>query len=217
MDYFHWLNRSKNPNQQRPVHFCDFPFVFDAQAKTLLLQTDQLLQMQSAMTKAQTQLMSLFMFPQFVDQNEVQYLTLTVSRDNIVQDVMNQIYQLNTHDLKKPLKVKFIGEEAEDAGGVKKEFFLLLIREILDPKYGMFKHYDESRLIWFNEASFEEDVMYFLIGLLCGLAIYNFIIINIPFPIALYKKLLNEKMELNDLRELSPSEGRSLEQIMEYA
>lgn len=217
MDYFHWLNRSKNPAQQRPVHFCDFPFVFDAQAKTLLLQTDQLLQMQSAMTKAQTQLMSLFIFPQLVDPNEIQYLTLTVSRDNIVQDVMNQIYQLNTHDLKKPLKVKFIGEEAEDAGGVKKEFFLLLIREILDPKYGMFKHYDETRLIWFNEASFEEDVMYFLIGLLCGLAIYNLIIINIPFPIALYKKLLNEKVELNDLKELSPSEGRSLEQIMEYA
>lgn len=217
MDYFNWLNRGKNPSQQRPVHFCDFPFVFDAQAKTLLLQVDQLLQMQTAMTKAQTQLMSLFIFPQLVDQNEVQYLTLTVSRGNIVHDVMNQIYQLNTHDLKKPLKVKFIGEEAEDAGGVKKEFFLLLIREILDPKYGMFKHYEESRLIWFNETTFEEDIMYFLIGLLCGLAIYNLIIINIPFPLALYKKLLNEKVELNDLKELSPSEGRSLEQIMEYS
>lgn len=217
MDYFQWLNRGKNPVQQRAVHFCDYPFVFDAQAKTLLLQTDQLLQMQSAMTKAQAQLMNFFMFPQLVDPNEVQYLVLNVSRDNIVHDVMTQLYQLNTHDLKKPLKIKFIGEEAEDAGGVKKEFFLLLIREILDPKYGMFKHYEESRLIWFNESSFEEDVMYFLIGLLCGLAIYNLIIINIPFPLALYKKLLNEKVELCDLKDLSPSEGRSLEQIMEYS
>ncbi|ODN02865.1 putative E3 ubiquitin-protein ligase HERC4 [Orchesella cincta] len=214
MDYYNWLQRK---TQSRAVFLCDFPFVFDAQAKTLLLQTDQLLQMQSAMSKAQTQLMSFFIFPQMVDPNEVQYLTLTVSRDSIVQDVMNQIYQLNTHDLKKPLKVKFIDEEAEDAGGVKKEFFLLLIREILDPKYGMFKHYEESRLIWFNEASFEDDVMYFLIGLLCGLAIYNLIIINIPFPLPLYKKLLNEKIELTDLKELSPREGKSLEQIMEYS
>ena len=30
-------------------------------------------------------------------------------------------------------------EEAEDEGGVTKEFFLLLIKEILNPDYGMFK------------------------------------------------------------------------------
>jgi len=46
------------------------------------------------------------------------------------------------------LKVKFRGEEAEDAGGVTKEFFLLLLRDILDPKYGMFKVYEETQTIW---------------------------------------------------------------------
>lgn len=30
------------------------------------------------------------------------------------------------------------------------EFFLLLMKEILDPKYGMFKFFEESRLQWFN-------------------------------------------------------------------
>lgn len=113
-------------------------------------------------------------------------------------------------------QVKFVGEEAEDAGGVKKEFFLLLIREILNPQYGMFKNYEDSRLIWFNANFFEDKVMYFLIGIICGLAIYNFIIINLPFPLALYKKLLNEKVDLQDLKELNPLVGRSLEQLMEY-
>lgn len=60
--------------------------------------------------------------------------------------------------------MKFSGEEAEDAGGVTKEFFLLLLREILDPKYGMFKEYEETRAIWFSEESFEEGYMYHLIG-----------------------------------------------------
>ncbi len=45
-------------------------------------------------------------------------------------------------------QIKFRGEEAEDAGGVTKEFFLLLIREILDPKFGMFKVYEETQTIW---------------------------------------------------------------------
>ena len=113
-------------------------------------------------------------------------------------------------------QVKFIGEEAEDAGGVKKEFFLLLIREILDLKYGMFRHYEDSRLIWFNEESFEDCNMYLLIGLLCGLAIYNSIIINLPFPLALYKKILDEKVDLMDYKELNPTIAKSFEQLLEY-
>ena len=31
------------------------------------------------------------------------------------------------------------------------EFFLLLMRDILDPKYGMFKTIEENHLIWFNK------------------------------------------------------------------
>lgn len=47
-------------------------------------------------------------------------------------------------------QVIFVGEEAVDAGGVRKEFFLLIMKELLDPKYGMFRYYEESRLIWFS-------------------------------------------------------------------
>ena len=94
---------------------------------------------------------------------------------------------------------------------------MLIIREILDPKYGMFRHYDDSRQIWFDGATFEDDnSLFFIIGLLCGLAIYNLIIINLPFPLALYKKLLGEKVDLNDLKDLSPTVARGLEQLLEY-
>lgn len=62
------------------------------------------------------------------------------------------------------LKVRFIGEEAEDAGGVRKEFFLLLLREILNPDYGMFTHHSETNYIWFKEGSLEPAATYALIG-----------------------------------------------------
>lgn len=42
------------------------------------------------------------------------------------------------------------------------------------------------------------------LGIVCGLAIYNFTIINLPFPIALYKKLLGEAVGLDDLADLDP-------------
>lgn len=41
---------------------------------------------------------------------------------------------------------------------------MLLVRQILDPKYGMFKEYEETRAIWFAESSFEDNDVYFLIG-----------------------------------------------------
>jgi len=119
-----------------------------------------------------------------------------------------KFYNVYLHSAFTFFQVKFRDEEAEDVGGVRKEFFMLLFTEILDFKYGMFKEYEETRTIWFSSDSLEEEIMYFLIGVLCVLAIYNFVIINLPFPLVLYKKLLGESVGLNDIKELSPTIAR---------
>lgn len=61
--------------------------------------------------------------------------------------------------------MEFIGEEAEDAGGVKKEFFLLVLKEIFDPVYGMFTESEETNMIWFTNHPFEDVELYELIGM----------------------------------------------------
>lgn len=189
--------------------------MFDAKAKTLLLQTDQAIQMHRAVMQAQQNLIFAALFSR-EPQDLSEFVVFNVTRENIVNDTIREICSCNVKDLKKPLKVKFFGEEAEDAGGVRKEFFLLLMKEILDQKYGMFQEYEESRLIWFASLSFEDPEMYKLVGTICGLAIYNFIIIHLPFPLALYKKLLKEKVDIGDLKELSPVIGRTLQNILDY-
>ena len=55
----------------------------------------------------------------------------------MVQDALDEIARQNSRDLFKPLRVHFIGEDGIDAGGVKKEFFQLLVTELLCPDYGM--------------------------------------------------------------------------------
>lgn len=80
----------------------------------------------------------------------------------------------------------------------------------------MFKYYEESRCSWFSDTTFESEEMFSLIGTLVGLAIYNFQIINLPFPLALYKKILNEPLKLNDLCELDPTLGNSLTNLLAY-
>ncbi|XP_036336674.1 probable E3 ubiquitin-protein ligase HERC4 [Rhagoletis pomonella] len=208
-DYIHWLFE-KNPDT---FNICNYPFLFNASAKTTLLQTDQAIQMHAAMQNAANSgILSLLTFGTPISQ----FIVLNVSRENLVQDTLREIMQYSQSDLKKPLKIKFHGEEAEDAGGVRKEFFMLLLRDLLDPKYGMFKEFEDSRTLWFADVTFETEDMYFLIGVICGLAIYNFIIINLPFPLALYKKLLDEPVDISDLRDISPALANSMESILNY-
>ncbi|XP_067408714.1 probable E3 ubiquitin-protein ligase HERC4 isoform X3 [Emydura macquarii macquarii] len=214
-DYINWIQQQAyGMLTDIPVTICTYPFVFDAQAKTTLLQTDAVLQMQMAVDQAHRQNFSSIFLPVFESVNPC--LILVVRRDNIVGDAMEVLRKTKNVDYKKPLKVIFVGEEAVDAGGVRKEFFLLIMRELLDPKYGMFRYYEESRLIWFSDKTFEDSDLFHLIGVVCGLAIYNFTIVDLHFPLALYKKLLNKKPSLDDLKELMPDVGRSMQQLLDY-
>ncbi|KAF5286890.1 hypothetical protein FQA39_LY00423 [Lamprigera yunnana] len=212
VDYLLWLTDT-TPNK---LFLCNYPFLFDANAKVQLLETDQSIQMQSAMNEAAQRAFMAMIFQPNALAAVQQFLVLNVTRETIVSDTLRELIEVDSNDLKKPLKIKFYGEEAEDAGGVRKEFFMLLLREILDPKYGMFKEYEETRTIWFTENPFEDRVMYLLIGLICGLAIYNFTIIDLPFPLTLYKKLLKEPVTLNDLKDLSPTMANSLKSLLDY-
>ncbi|XP_053307028.1 probable E3 ubiquitin-protein ligase HERC4 isoform X3 [Spea bombifrons] len=223
-DYINWIqqqafgmdvNHGLAEGPDVPVTICTYPFVFDAQAKTTLLQTDAVLQMQMAMDQAHRQNFSSLFLP--VVESVDPCLILIVRRDNIVGDAMEVLRKTKNIDYKKPLKVIFVGEEAVDAGGVRKEFFLLIMRELLDPKYGMFRYYEDSRLIWFSDQTFEDSDLFHLIGVVCGLAIYNFTIVDLHFPLALYKKLLKKKPTLDDLKELMPDVGRSMQQLLDYS
>lgn len=54
---------------------------------------------------------------------------------------------------------------------------------------------------WFNSFSFETAAQYSLIGLIVGLAIYNNVILNINFPMVVYRKLLGKQCTFNDLQD----------------
>ena len=210
--YVAWVqDLQRGSDVSASFYIMNYPFMFDAEAKETILRADQAVSQQQAYHTA--------MIHMFLSgQSQLPYFMLLVSRKNIVQETITQLQMAHTSDLKKPLRVTFQDEEAEDAGGVTKEFFMLLMEEILNPDYGMFTEYEDSNLIWFNPATFDDDSHYFLIGILSGLAIYNFTIVNVPFPLILYKKLLSEKQDytLSDLSELNPTTARSLQQLLDY-
>merc|ERR1719473_1731620 len=138
------------------------------------------------------------------------YLVLKIRRSNVVEDTLRQLVACSSSQFKKPLKIIFDQEEGVDEGGVQKEFFQLLMEELYNEDFGMFERCDESRNFWFNKNSFEASLQFELFGIVLGLAIYNQVILDVRFPMGVYKKLLggrgaDSELGLSDLMDFQPS------------
>lgn len=80
----------------------------------------------------------------------------------------------------------------------------------------MFTYIEESRCVWFNSSSLESEKEFELVGILLGLAIYNGIILDVHFPLVIYKKLQGEMLGLQDLMNIQPSLAKSLQQLLDF-
>ncbi|KAJ2880532.1 putative E3 ubiquitin-protein ligase [Coemansia aciculifera] len=169
--------------------FCQYPFLLTLRAKVQIMQVDAARQMDSKLKEAViSALFQNFHLGQGPGQNQP-HLKLLIRRRCLVED---SLHQLATHeaDLKKRLKIEFVGEEGVDAGGLAKEWFMLLVRELMNPMHGMFVSETTDGSCWFNPASLESSNQYFLVGVVVGLALYNSTILDLHLPLPVFKKLL---------------------------
>lgn len=67
----------------------------------------------------------------------------------------------------------------------------------------MFTLQPETRTMWFNTTSFESDAQFTLIGIVLGLAIYNNVILDVHFPMVVYRKLMGKKGTYYDLEDFN--------------
>jgi hypothetical protein len=204
------MDTSESGAEGDKCSFCHFPFLLEPVSKARILKYDAEFQMRTEYR--QTMMLNMM-------RGEMQimpFLVLKIRRANLVEDTMDQIARIPPAEFKKPLKVQFVGEEGVDEGGVQKEFFLLMIRKLLDPQYAMFKVNEDTRLLWFNSASLESRVQFELIGILMGIAIYNSVILDVRFPPVLYRRLMGKKPTFADLREAEPDLGRGLQQMLDF-
>ena len=198
------------PLDQNLVSFISYPFVLSPATKAAILECDAALQMRRGVQQEVQMAMSRG------EETITPYFVLRVSRANIVLDTLSQVMLYEESDFKKPLKVVFDHEEGVDAGGVKKEYFQVMMKLLLDPNYGMFKSVPESRRLWFNSDSLESAQEFELVGLLVGVAIYNSVILDLRLPRVVYRKLKRLPSSLSDLVDLQPELARGLQQLLDF-
>lgn len=114
--------------------FCQFPFFLSMGAKIRVLEYDARRQMELKAREAY--------FDSVTKNRAIDgYLHLRVRRECMVADSLQQISAAvgqGQEELKKGLKVQFADEEGIDAGGLRKEWFLMIVRDIFDPNHGTF-------------------------------------------------------------------------------
>ena len=117
-DYRRWKS------ERAEFSFCEHAFVLEPSSKSRVLMYDATAQMTHEFEGAI--LRSLFVGA------TSPYLVVRVRRTHLISDTLLQM-SLRKEDLKKPLKVQFVGEEGIDEGGVQKEFFQLIFSQVPTP------------------------------------------------------------------------------------
>ncbi|KAF2138521.1 uncharacterized protein K452DRAFT_87650 [Aplosporella prunicola CBS 121167] len=207
--------------------FCQYPFFLSIGAKIRIMEHDAKRQMENKAREA-------FFDSILSNKNLEQYLNLKVRRECLVDDSLRRISEVvggGSEDIKKGLRVQFVGEEGIDAGGLRKEWFLLLVRELFDPMHGMFVYDEDSHFCYFNPHTLEMSDQFFLVGAVLGLAIYNSTILDVALPPFAFKKLLASAparssvasssrntmhYTLEDLAEFRPALAHGLRQLLEF-
>ncbi|XP_048052220.1 probable E3 ubiquitin-protein ligase HERC4 isoform X2 [Megalobrama amblycephala] len=142
---------------------------------------------------------------------------LTLRRTALLEDCFCQLRTATQQHLREKWLAVFYTEDMRKTDVNKKDFFLNVFKELCAPESQLFMYNDNNTLSWFPTQPSVEKEKYFLFGTLCGLAFNNNSVVNLPFPLALFKKLCNVKPSLEDLIEFSPVLGKSLRYILDYS
>lgn len=205
-DFIRWIQRSG-------FSFCLTPFLLDPATKAQILKMESQFKQQQQRRLAMADAYRNVLMGNMVGFNP--FLVFGVRRSHLIQDTLENIVRVDPEDLKKELKIKFADEEGVDAGGVQKEFFQLIVREIFNPDFGMFVLDRETRTYWFSPLS-QEFREFELIGTILGLAIYNGVILDVHFPRVVYKKLMGRATQLADLADVSPDLHRGMQTLLTF-
>lgn len=147
-------------------------------------------------------------------------LSVHVRRPHVFEDSFHAIMGRSGDEIKYGrLSIKFHDEEGLDAGGVTREWFSVLSRQMFDPNYALFKisavdkiTYQPNRMSYINP----DHLQYFaFIGRIIGKAIYDNRLLDCYFTRSFYKHILGIGVDFKDLEAVDPEFYKSLVWILE--
>ncbi|CAJ2511750.1 Uu.00g073750.m01.CDS01 [Anthostomella pinea] len=142
-------------------------------------------------------------------------LQLQVRREQVFHDSFKSLYFKSGEEMKfGKLNIRFHGEEGVDAGGVTREWFQVLARQMFDANYALFVPVSSDRTTFHpNKLSGinDEHLMFFkFIGRVIGKALYEGRLLDCYFSRAVYKRILGKPVSVKDMESFDPEYYKSL-------
>ncbi|RAL67255.1 hypothetical protein DID88_008021 [Monilinia fructigena] len=225
-----WLSFQSN---KRTVHLLDYPYLFNPSTLVSYFRAINYSRMNQSFEEAKA-MYTLVRTHEGLISNEdnrrklrqclhtatSRYMSITVSRENLLSDAFDVLWRREERELMRPLKVTLgedHGEAGVDMGGVQQEFFRIAMTEAINPDYGVFTIDDTTKMTWFQPGSPEPLWKFELIGTIMSLAVYNGMTLPITFPKAFYRKLQGESItELHHISDGWPELAKGLTDLLEW-
>ncbi|XP_053264589.1 E3 ubiquitin-protein ligase NEDD4-like isoform X15 [Podarcis raffonei] len=146
---------------------------------------------------------------------------MKLHRNNIFEESYRRIMSVKRPDvLKARLWIEFESEKGLDYGGVAREWFFLLSKEMFNPYYGLFEYSaTDNYTLQINPNSGlcnEDHLSYFtFIGRVAGLAVFHGKLLDGFFIRPFYKMMLGKPITLKDMESVDSEYYNSLKWILE--
>uniref|UniRef100_A0A8C5B5D1 E3 ubiquitin-protein ligase NEDD4-like n=1 Tax=Gadus morhua TaxID=8049 RepID=A0A8C5B5D1_GADMO len=146
---------------------------------------------------------------------------MKLHRNNIFEESYRRIMSLKRPDiLKARLWIEFELEKGLDYGGVAREWFFLLSKEMFNPYYGLFEYSaTDNYTLQINPNSGlcnEDHLSYFkFIGRVAGMAVFHGKLLDGFFIRPFYKMMLGKQISLKDMESVDSEYYNSLKWILE--
>ena len=146
-------------------------------------------------------------------------LRLNIRRPYVFEDAYRQLNLRTADEMRGRLHVTFVNEEGVDAGGLSREFFGILAKEIFNPNYALFTSTEDGCTFQPNPLSSinRDHLDYFrFVGRIVGKAVADGFLLDAHFTRSLYKHMLGMKPTYHDMQAIDPDYYKNLKMILDY-
>jgi len=130
-------------------------------------------------------------------------LAVHVRRDHVFEDSFRELHRRTADEWKNRFYIVFEGEEGQDAGGLLREWYLIISREIFNPMYALWSTSPGDRVTYTpNPASYcnSNHLSYFkFVGHVIAKAVYDNKLLECYFTRSFYKHILGVLVKYRDM------------------
>jgi E3 ubiquitin-protein ligase HUWE1 len=146
-------------------------------------------------------------------------LAVHVRRNHVFEDSFRELYRRAPEEWKNRFYIVFEGEEGQDAGGLLREWYLIISKDIFNPNYALFTISPGDRVTYMINSSSHANanhLMYFkFVGRMIAKAIYDNKQLDCYFTRAFYKHILGKSVRYTDMESEDYSYYQSLVFLLE--